>query len=165
LNRQMRILSKKDFLRLVSNYFLPSRSQNRKQHSLGFLQDIVIADPVHLKSLLLLEFCESELYPRLFFWRRNQSPRSPSRRLSWFDQLAPHPSPLPKERELVVRGATAGTLAMAFPGESFDSSGGVAAIDPSPGAGRCDPTGNSVPDCLIAVRGPRQRCERKRRTR
>jgi len=51
----MRILSKKDLLRLVSNDFFLSRSWNSKQHSLGFLQDIVIADPEHLKSLLLLE--------------------------------------------------------------------------------------------------------------
>ena len=70
LNRPMCVLSKKEFLRLVSNHFLLSRSWNFKQHSLGFLQDIVIADPEHRKSLLLLEFCESELYPGLFFWRR-----------------------------------------------------------------------------------------------
>jgi len=59
---------KKEFLRLVSNHFVPSRSYNRKQH----------------------------------FWRKNLSSRSHSRRLSCFDQPAPHPSPLPRERELVT---------------------------------------------------------------
>jgi len=38
--------------RSVSNYFLSSRFQDRKQHRLGFLQDVVIADSKHLKSLL-----------------------------------------------------------------------------------------------------------------
>src|ERR1035441_10996898 len=46
--------------------------------------------------------------------------------------MAPHPSPLPEERELVVGGATAPTLAMVSRGESFDLRGGVAAIEPSP---------------------------------
>src|ERR1017187_9113843 len=40
--------------------------------------------------------------------------------------------PLPEERELVVGGATAPTLAMVSRGESFDLRGRVAAIDPSP---------------------------------
>src|SRR5271169_1240615 len=75
--------------------------------------------------------CDSELYTGLFFWRRNLSPRSHCRRLSFLDQPAPHPSPLPEERELVVRGAPAFTLAMITRADSFDSSGGVAAIDPS----------------------------------
>ena len=51
----MRIRSKKEFSLLGLTNFPPSRSENRQQHSLGFLQDIVIADPKHLKSLLLLE--------------------------------------------------------------------------------------------------------------
>ena len=60
--------------------------------------------------------------PGLFFQRRNLFARSYSRRLSWSNQLAPHPSPLPRERELVLSGATAFTLAMVFRGDSFDSS-------------------------------------------
>jgi hypothetical protein len=40
--------------------------------------------------------------------------------------------PLPEERELVVGGATAPTLAMVSRGESFDLRGGVAAIELSP---------------------------------
>jgi len=40
--------------------------------------------------------------------------------------------PLPREREQVVSGATAFTLAMVSHGDSFDLSGGGAAIDPSP---------------------------------
>ena len=71
------------------------------------------------------------LYAGLFLWRRILSPRSQSRRLSIFDQPAPHPSPLPEERELVIGGATALTQAMVSRGESFDLRGGVAAIDPS----------------------------------
>src|ERR1022692_554381 len=40
--------------------------------------------------------------------------------------------PLPEERELVVGGATAPTLAMVSRGESFDLRGGVGAITPHP---------------------------------
>jgi len=40
--------------------------------------------------------------------------------------------PLPREREPVVSGATAFTLAMVSGGDAFDSSGSVAAIEPSP---------------------------------
>src|ERR1039458_8450782 len=46
--------------------------------------------------------------------------------------IVSHPSPLPKERELVVGGATAPRLAMVSRGESFDSTGGVGAIAPHP---------------------------------
>jgi hypothetical protein len=42
-------------LPLVSNHVLSSRSYDRTQHSLGFRQDIIIADPKHRKSLLLPE--------------------------------------------------------------------------------------------------------------
>jgi len=47
-------------------------------------------------------------------------------------QSTPHPSPLPRERELVVGSAAAFTLATVSRGDSFDSSGRGAAIDPSP---------------------------------
>jgi hypothetical protein len=76
--------------------------------------------------------CESRRYPGLFLWRRNLSPRSHCRRLSFFDQPAPHPRPLPKERELVVGGATALTLAMVSRGESFDRAAVLLQLTPHP---------------------------------
>ena len=47
--------------------------------------------------------CESELCPGLFFSRKNLSPRSQSRRSSFFDQPAPHPSPWPGENSVLCR--------------------------------------------------------------
>jgi hypothetical protein len=51
--------------------------------------------------------------------------------------------PLPGERELVVSGATAGTLAMVSHDDSFDSTGGVAAIDTTLHASRLTQSLNS----------------------
>jgi hypothetical protein len=49
----MPIVATRDrLLELVSNHFLSSRSQDRQQHGLGLIQDIIIADPKHLESLL-----------------------------------------------------------------------------------------------------------------
>jgi hypothetical protein len=53
LYRAIGIVSRNLLLLLASDHFSSSRSQNRNQHSLGILQDIVVADPKHLKSLLL----------------------------------------------------------------------------------------------------------------
>jgi hypothetical protein len=86
----------------VSHHVFSSRAWNRKKHSLGFLEGIVIAETKLLKSLLLPE--EGLSLGIL-----------PSSIIETSPVAAPHPSPLPREREPVTGNVAALVRAMVSP--------------------------------------------------